>query len=162
MRLTDLIKQKTNTAEVPKVEEVEEKEETSIPNKEVKSKEIPADVLKQYETVGEVHASMFSFCVESPLHAFNGIYTKIKKRKLKKKYDSKDDKEILDKETEKLMETYEANKKVIDIEDSEYRHLKNAFTSLAKQNKTAETNAGIMIATAVIGILVRRVEILMD
>jgi len=151
MLLVDLIKTETKTAEPPV--------ETVNTDKPVNALQSTPEQETQYETVGEVNASMFSFCVEAPLHSFNGIYSKLKIRKAKKTIQ---DKEELEKAIERITANYQENKKVIDIEDGEYKHLKNAFTALARQKKKAEADATTMVATAIIGILIKRAEIIMD
>ncbi len=136
----------------------EEKKPDAQPKPTLPVSETPAGQYSQadYEAKGEMDASTFSFCVESPLYAFNGIAVKLKKRKLKKELSGKE----LEDAIAKLEKTYEENKEIIEIEDDEFKHLQRIFTARAKLKGKIEDDPNMMMIAAGVAMIVRRVEIL--
>lgn len=114
---------------------------------------------EDYENLGEVNASMYAFCMEAPLQAFIGISGRLKRKKANKTIS---DPVKLKIETDRIEKNFALNKEVVPLSDDEYKHLKRACVALAKLKKETEPNSGLTIASALIGILVKRAEIFID
>lgn len=133
----------------------EEKKETVTQQTQPQAQTITDE---DYETAGEAKAAMYAFILEAPLSAYNGVSYRLRKKKANK---------ILDKtkreaELKKIEKTFAANKGVINLDDKEFDRLHQACTAISKLNKSVEINPTLSIATAIIGILVKRAEMLVD
>lgn len=143
---------------VPVVDD--KKSEINVPeNNNVDSSTEKKYTDEDFDNYSEAKASMDAFLMSAPLSFFNGVRTRIRIGKLKKKIKDPVERQ---KQIDSLKKTYEANKEVIEVTDDEFKYLKRAHEAIARLNNSVAIDGQKMLAVGIMGMVISRGEILFD
>jgi len=161
-RLADIIKLSTDKVDTnikneDIVKETEPKDAISVVQETVKP--LPPALEEKYKATGTINASLAAMAFESPLQAWNGIRTRLRRKKAKRTI--KDPKE-LENVLERIDNNGSTNLDVISLDEEEFKHIERIFQEMAKMKQKTEPSQGLSLLTTCLSIMLRRIEILVD
>ena len=151
MDLLDLVAQPTETINEAVAKATENITPVTKPGEETK----PDEKRKQIELAAEINANLYASLIEAPMHAYNNIVNyKLKTRKARKTLKGAEQ----EKRIEHIEKIYEENKTFINLEDDEFKRLRQVMLLKAEKDG-GKVNEGADLAAAIMAMVLKRAVI---